>query len=233
METMTTPPRTRAKRASYHHGDLASALKALAMTTITAQGVERFSVRDVADQLGVAPSAVYRHFQDKAALVRAVALDGFARLGQTWLDLMAVSEASALSDPATRAVVRFAAGADAYIMFAQDNPALFQLMYGPYGTGGFGVAGVDALGELSPYKILSTVLDELCQAGVITPASRINAEVKALAPIHGAACLMVSGVFDGLTPEARQAQLALVKDNVFVGLVATLPRKYLQPAEPL
>jgi AcrR family transcriptional regulator len=207
-------------RENYHHGELAKALKSLSVAMIAERGVEGFSMRDAAHRLGVAPSAVYRHFADKAELLGAVALDGFKALGERWLSLMSEREAESAGDPAWISVVRFSAGADAYFRFAVDHPAWFQLMFGPYGTGACGMPPAEANDGANPYAILSNVLDGMLAAGVLTPETRPDAEIKAWAAIHGAACLIVSGVFRDLDAESLQRRLQSVKDNIFAGLVA-------------
>jgi AcrR family transcriptional regulator len=212
-------PRLKARRARYHHGDLAQALKTQAIEMIAEQGVAAFSMRDAAQRLGVAHSAVYRHFTDKSELFTAISRDGFHQLGRLWHQLMAQGASAVANDPALIALARFSAGADAYFEFAGANPALFQLMYGPFGTGTFGLAGLEDIDENNPYRILSRVLDDMLQAGLISPAARPNAEVKAYAAIHGIACLLVSGVFKGSDATTITAQLEHVKDLIFGGLV--------------
>jgi AcrR family transcriptional regulator len=49
---------------------------------IEAGGPGAFSLREAAREVGVSANAAYRHFEDKSALMTAVAADGFARLGK-------------------------------------------------------------------------------------------------------------------------------------------------------
>jgi AcrR family transcriptional regulator len=208
------------RRQSYHHGDLPQALKTLAVDMIAQQGVAAFSMREAAARLGVAPSALYRHFADKSDLFAAIALDGFRAMGERWQRLMEVRQAQAGPSPAAISLARFAAGANAYFQFAIDNPALFQLMYGPFGTGAFGLAKLQELGEANPPAILARVLDDLRDAGVISAAARAQADVKAYAAIHGVACLAVAGVFKELSPGDVWAQVALVMEGSLGALLA-------------
>ena len=66
------------QRSPYHHGDLPSALKQAAVALIARHGVQGFSLREAATAVGVSPSAAYRHYADKAALLGAVAGDALA-----------------------------------------------------------------------------------------------------------------------------------------------------------
>jgi AcrR family transcriptional regulator len=207
-----------AQRTSYHHGDLSQALKDLAVDLIAKNGAESFSMRQAAGMLGVAPSAVYRHYADKSTLLRALCLDGFYLLGKQWLDLMDCHVADVDSSPQSASLARFSAGADAYFLFALEHPVLFQLMYGPFGTGSEGWTLFAEKAPLNPYTILGNALDELRDTQVISARARFNAEVLAYASIHGVACLAVSGAFVGMTEAQLWEQLELVKSNLLSGL---------------
>lgn len=77
------------------------------------------SLRAVARAADVSAMAPYRHFADKAALMAAVALRGFALLET------AVAGADAQGGPAAVLVAQ----GGAYIAFARAHPALFRLMF--------------------------------------------------------------------------------------------------------
>jgi AcrR family transcriptional regulator len=72
------PARKRPDR--YHHGDLRRALLQAAVRTIGVHGVDGLTLRAVGSSLGVSRTALYRHFTDKAALLAAVAAEGFRML---------------------------------------------------------------------------------------------------------------------------------------------------------
>src|SRR5512145_1581524 len=72
------PARKRADR--YHHGDLRRALLQAAVRTIGTHGIDGLTLRAVGSSLGVSRTALYRHFADKAALLAAVAAEGFRTL---------------------------------------------------------------------------------------------------------------------------------------------------------
>lgn len=102
----------------YHHGDLRVALIDAAETLLDAGG--EISLREAARMAGVSPTAAYRHFADKDALLAALAVRGFREFGQ------ALSEAAA-RDPANELHAR----GRAYIRFALARPGRFRLMFGP------------------------------------------------------------------------------------------------------
>ncbi|MDA9218759.1 TetR/AcrR family transcriptional regulator [Burkholderiaceae bacterium] len=215
---MPTKKSKSAKRTSYHHGDLSQALKNLAVDLIAKNGVDGFSMRQAAGMLGVAPSAVYRHYADKSELLKAICLDGFYLLGKHWLDLMDTHVAQVDSSPQSVSLARFSAGADAYFLFALEHPVLFQLMYGPFGTGSEGWTLFTEKAPLNPYSILGSALDELRDAQVISERARVNAEVLAYAAIHGVSSLAVSGAFRSMNEAELWEQLEVVKSNLLGGL---------------
>ena len=95
----------------YHHGDLRAALLTAALGLL--EDDEAFSLRAVARRAGVSPNAPYRHYQDKEALLAALATYGFAQLADR------LDAATELTDMAAE-----------YVAFALAHPGLFRLMYG-------------------------------------------------------------------------------------------------------
>src|ERR687890_784325 len=64
----------------YHHGNLRRALLDEALATIRSEGVQGLTLREIGARVGVSRTALYRHFADKAALLEAVATEGFRML---------------------------------------------------------------------------------------------------------------------------------------------------------
>jgi AcrR family transcriptional regulator len=114
-----TAMQTRPRR--YHHGDLRAALLTRAEETLRERGPAALSLRELARDLGVSHAAPSRHFRDKQALLDALALTGFERLGE----IIAASQERAGESFAERldAMVR------AYVGFATANAQLLDLMY--------------------------------------------------------------------------------------------------------
>jgi AcrR family transcriptional regulator len=107
---------------SYHHGDLRAALLGAALEILRTEGSAALTLREVARRAGVSHQAPYHHFADRAALVAAVAQDGFERL------MEAVERArSSADDP----VAEFREGGLAYVIFAVRHPEHYRIMFGP------------------------------------------------------------------------------------------------------
>ena len=106
----------------YHHGDLERALIVTALDIIGSDGVEGLTLRGVGARVGVSRSALYRHFDDKAALVARIASDGFRLLHET---LRRVRENAPRDAEDTLEVM-----AAAHVHFARANPSHYATMFG-------------------------------------------------------------------------------------------------------
>ncbi|MEU8528691.1 TetR/AcrR family transcriptional regulator [Streptomyces sp. NPDC048629] len=62
----------RATGRPYHHGSLPETLLGHAVELLDEGGIEAVTVREVARRAGVSPSAPFRHYPDRAALITAV-----------------------------------------------------------------------------------------------------------------------------------------------------------------
>ena len=139
--------------------------------------------------VGVSPSAAYRHFADKSALLGAIARDGFVEMGRRFEEAM--RSVRGVSARAARA--RFIAQGQAYVAFALEHRDRFTVMFGSSRTEASKPSGRADMGAAGPYAALSQVLDELMEAGAIDQACRDGAELLAWSAIHGLATLLVSG----------------------------------------
>ncbi len=110
------------KKTGYHHHDLRAALEETALGFIAERQSPDFSLRELAAATGVSHPAVYRHFVDKAALLEALAVRGFAELRRY--------QQVELSRAGPRGLDQLDALNDAYIRFAAENPGAFWLMFG-------------------------------------------------------------------------------------------------------
>jgi AcrR family transcriptional regulator len=156
-----------AEARPYHHGDLRRALIDAAQRVLEREGPSALSLRAVAREAGVSPAAPYHHFEDKGALLLAVAKEGFDRLKD------ALSEAKAgAEDPRDQ----LAAIGVAYVQFAVSNPALYRVMYDC-------AREEEELPENSSYEDsgFCLVKDTLIEAGIADGASAVDLELAAIA----------------------------------------------------
>lgn len=179
-------------KAAYHHGDLESALLFGAVERVRKVGAEKVSLRAIAGDLGVSPSAAYHHFPDKDALLTAA---GFAAIDKL-ADQQEVALSLITATGAEGALARFRALGRSYVDFALNEPHLFRLAFG-----GHCVIPEDNQGEVQPraWVILTTTLDGLVSTGLLKAEFRQKSEILVWSAVHGVATLILEGQ---LPPEA-------------------------------
>ena len=111
----------KAEKRPYHHGDLRSALLQAGELALESGNSESLSLRELSRAVGVSNNAPRRHFANKQALLDALALEGFERLG-------AVLN-RAIADREQSFDTRIVKLARAHVRFAIKHPALIRLMF--------------------------------------------------------------------------------------------------------
>lgn len=159
----------------YHHGDLRAALLEVGLRLLAERDLDGLSLRELARQVGVSATSVYRHFPDKATLMRALARDG--------LDRLAVAQRDAARGKAGAAA--FAATGQAYVRYALANPALFRLIFTTS-------AQSQAAGETEALRMLHANAAAALPSG--NDSGQIEAKaLRAWSLVHGLAMLMLDG----------------------------------------
>jgi len=172
----------------YHHGDLRDALIEAGMQLLESRKSEDLGLREVAREVGVSATAVYRHFPDKQALLRAIAARGFVMMGEL--------QAQAARTATGRAA--FAAVGEAYVRFALHHPAVFRLMFSSAPPRDLFTMKEEELAL--PLRLLRAQV-----AATMPPrmgeAEKKIAAIRAWALVHGLAVLALDGMIpadDGL-----------------------------------
>jgi AcrR family transcriptional regulator len=173
----------KAKKRGYHHGDLRRELLDASVAIIREAGVEALSLRDVARRAGVSPAAPYHHFPTKTDLLAAIALDGFTELERAMIDARD-AETDASPNARLRAI------GEAYVRFAIDHPAHFELMFRP------AAPLLDHTHGGPPATSFALLLDAVRDV-VTAPGARSTSHpamvVLAWSVVHGAASLVLDG----------------------------------------
>lgn len=168
------------REPSYHHGNLREFLIAAAYQVVEANGPEAVSMRALARSLDVSSSAPFRHFEDKPALIDAVAERAAKVLGNR------IEEAVAGCDDA---LTEFRARTVAYVRFAAEHPRLFDLIH----TRGHGPGRVLGLAEDERRLKLSALIVEGQNAGLLPEADPELIILTNEALTHGLARMIVDG----------------------------------------
>jgi len=175
-------------RGTYHHGNLEAALIAAATQMVRANGAEHLSLRAVAAEVGVSPSAAYHYYPDKDSLISGVGRALFEDLAD--LQEEAISAFPGKNAKAARA--RFRALGRAYFDWASREPNLFRLMFGGFCSIDFADAQLKRQ-ESRAWNLLCSCLDDLHEYGAMNPSIRPYGEILSWSAVHGAAALIVEG----------------------------------------
>jgi AcrR family transcriptional regulator len=111
------------QKASYHHGNLRSALLDAALELVREEGLSAISLREVARRAGVSHAAPAHHFGDKAGLLTALATQGY--------ELFGAALRAGAARAGDRSELRLSWVGWAYVMFAAENRAYFEIMFRP------------------------------------------------------------------------------------------------------
>ncbi len=194
-----------------------------AASVLRARGVEALSLRELARRLGVTPAAPYAHFPDKAALLAALSEQGFRTLG--------LAMRGAFKDVSAHSLARLKTMAREYVGFALDQPALFQLMFGPERPAIDKHAKLHEAAHDATGVLLAAILD--CQRdGYLCGGDPMEPGVFVWVIIHGIAVLVLADFMPGVTdPRRRRADaIRLAESYLERALVGLTPRPAHPPA---
>jgi AcrR family transcriptional regulator len=189
-------------KAGYHHGALREALIDASLTLIARDGIAGLNFREVARLAGVTHGAPYHHFPDKAALLRAIADDGFVRLAA----VLGEVRAGAASAPAAA----LEACVLAYVQFAQDHPAHFRAMFYKPAADPAADPAAGRAGEAA-FQIVVDVVADCQRAGVAPAGPRMPFALTIWAVAHGLAALWLDGPLVKRAAALRQKPDALAR----------------------
>ena len=173
----TAKPRQR----SFHHGNLRQGLIDAALA---APEIEGLSLRQLAASLGVTAAAAYRHFESREGLLFEVARIGFNRLRQRFASAFDIN---APPSDVEEARLRLSRLAQAYLQFADDEPALWRLIFGAQAEAYRQT--IDSEGDPDSYEYLPAALLGLYLKGVIPTQPSERDALFAWSAVHGAATL--------------------------------------------
>jgi AcrR family transcriptional regulator len=171
----------------YHHGNLRKALLLAGEQALEGGGAQNLSLRELAREIGVSHAAPRRHFPDKQALLDALAVSGWERLGEALSG--AVTEAGDGFDKRMLGLAR------AYVTFATRHPALIELMFATKHADNASPALAEA-GERAFAPALTTVVDGQA-AGTVVAGEPERVAIVAFAALQGLVALANNGMLNG------------------------------------
>lgn len=174
------PARARAKPAGLRREILDAALELIA-----ARGVEALSIRELARRAGVTHQAPYHHFQDRAAILAALAQEGFGLMRDALVAAVAAAPAGADA--------RFEACGLGYVQFAIEHKAYFRVMFRPESHTPRRAEVRRA--SLEAMQVLIDVVVAAQAAGVAPAGDPMPLVLTSWSTAHGVAALLVDGMF--------------------------------------
>ncbi|CUU58604.1 DNA-binding transcriptional regulator, AcrR family [Parafrankia irregularis] len=180
-------------------------IKKAAHKQLTERGAAGLSLRAVAREMGMTPSAIYRYFDSRAALIHVLAQDAYSSLAD-------VLEAAFDAAPTDDHLVRWLLVARSHRRWAMLNPTEYTLIFGPQ-PDDLTDPSTAVLDELErSVAVLLRCMAEAIEAGVFDP-SGLEAELSpnlrrqfeawdcddsGLGPVAEAACMLVWTQLHGL-----------------------------------
>jgi AcrR family transcriptional regulator len=198
-----------AVKNTYHHGDLRQSLIDAAIALLGEEEITDLSLRQVARRVGVSHNAPYRHFEDKEALLAAVAEQGFQSL-RTAMET-AQQESPPLSSQHLEAI------GIAYVNFALANPAYYRLMFGDYRCNFSKYPAVAEAAQQS-FMVLVNTIREGQVAGIFRAADSVNMARVAWALVHGQSMLALDNKWQVSQGEEFAAFLKFSSQMILQGL---------------
>ena len=198
-------------KTTYHHGDLRQSLIDAAIALISEEGISDLSLRQVARRVGVSHNAPYRHFEDKEALLAAVAEQGFQSLR------VAMETARQVIPPDSSQHLE-AIGV-AYVHFALAHPFHYRLMFGDYRCN---LSKYSALAEAAQqsFMVLVNTIREGQVAGIFRSADPVDMAQVAWSLVHGQSMLGLDNKLQVKQGEEFEAFLKFSSQMLIQGLAS-------------
>ncbi|MGW2225923.1 TetR/AcrR family transcriptional regulator [Streptomyces formicae] len=173
------PPASR-RPVGHHHGDLRNSLLRASLELVGEKGPHGFTLAEASRRAGVSVAAPYKHFADRDALLAELATQGYREQLHRF-----ATAVNGIEDPAEQ-LASFAA---AYVRFAAEEPALFDVTFN---------AGL----EKSRFAELATAGDEVARLLLpvarqvaSTPETAFDLLLRVAAAAHGLAVFLRQGLF--------------------------------------
>jgi AcrR family transcriptional regulator len=193
--------------AQTNRSDLRGFILGVCRAIVSELGEDGLTMRNIAARAGVSSTILYRHFDGKAALLRELQLDGYARLDERLAAVVASTD-----DP----VERLFGECVNYVEFARTNPWLYALSFQDVRIEG---EALTEPGHDNPFVV--RVADCLASAGWLRCELDASAAAAQLwAAMHGLSCALLSGAL-----RSGSAPIGDVDEREFVeSYVRTLMR---------
>ncbi len=163
--------------------DLRERVLRASVELIDEEGLESLSMREVARRAGVSHQAPYHYFEDREAILAAIAERGFELLTQALVD--ARSKARSATDALERSAI-------AYVRLACEKPAYFRIMFRPELVKVANHHEADCSANNS-FAHLCELVEDCMKAGLPKDFSVETVIALLWSVVHGFASLLIDG----------------------------------------
>lgn len=170
-----------AARRETERRQLRDAILTTASEQLIAHGYEKFSLREVAERTGYAPTTIYRCFRDKDDLLATVLGEAFARFARAL---------RSAADGRRTGRESLMAQAGAYIDFVVENPMLYRVMF--MDRSDIGLQESVSLQDDPAFSVLLEGVALLEAEGNLGSRTVLNGALSLWATVHGFAALLVA-----------------------------------------
>lgn len=214
-EAAASPPSKTRSARSYHHGDLRRALVDAALDILRSEGLDALTLRAAARAAGVSQTAPYRHFEDRTALLAAVAEDGFLRLRARLL--RSVSTAPPPGSTERQVLQNLALE---YLGFAMEHRAEYRLMFGSELGMRNALSPLDELSEAQDavYAFLRGGIARTQQLGLVRPGDTGAMAFTCWALLHGVVMLVLDGRMTKAEPLTAEQMVVEATNLLMTGM---------------
>jgi AcrR family transcriptional regulator len=171
------------------------------------EGFANATMRRIAGEVGVSPTALYLHFADKEAILQAIADDYFSEL------LVKLQDSQTIDGPSLAGLRR---GLRAYVDFGLDRIDEYRLTFqSRQARAGVGAcAGTDAADMT--FEVLENAVEQLLAAGIFRPGNKDKIAETIWVCLHGVTSALVDLTAKVCTPP--DLLIESVIDTVLSGL---------------
>jgi AcrR family transcriptional regulator len=205
----TLPARTRKPRGqgASRRGEILDAAKRL----FTEEGFAQATMRRIAAEVGVSPTAIYLHFADKEAILKAIAEDFFGEL------LVALNERKKPDGPP---LARLRDGMRAYVDISLERADEYRLTFQTRKVRAPDPCQAPDVADQS-FAVLEHFVEELLATGVFRPGDPVVIAESIWCALHG-----VTSVVMDMMPRVQASKEALISsviDAVIKGFTCQAP----------
>lgn len=156
-----------------------------ALSLLRREGPAALTMRNVAAEAGVTATALYRHFDDKTDLLRAVVREVYAVFRHHLTGELPADSEAALS-----------VACDRYLRFARSHPNYYRLLFAEAHEIGIDRYPEDFQSGRSPtFRVLKSLVGRCMADGVLCPGNEADIALTLYAHMHGLVMLHLAGRF--------------------------------------